>query len=78
MNTTTIIPKDIEYRESENLTNLGGFLMEYGNQRRVTMNAQLTDEEKRRALSYLLDQLAEASEKAGVYLWIRDTESAYS
>lgn len=71
--TTAHLPAGFKYRESERLTKLGGFLMAYGTQRRITMNAQLTDEEKSHGIRYLLDQLAQASEKQGVYLWIDDS-----
>lgn len=75
---TTLAQQGIEYRESTKLTNLGGFLMARGNRRRVTLSAQLTDDEKRRGLVYLLDKLAEASEQTGIYLWMSESEPAYS
>lgn len=69
---TTISTPNIDYRESENFTNLGGFLMVSSIRRRVTMSARLTDEEKQRGLLHLLDQLNAAGGKVGVYLWMND------
>lgn len=63
----------VEYRESDKLTTVGGFLMTLGSQRRITMSAQLSVAEKERGVAYLLRCLARAlPDTQQVFLW--DTE----
>lgn len=72
---STIQLDDIDYCESQNLTVLGGFLMIFKNQRRITMSARLTDEEKARGRAHLLDYLNKvAEEPAAMYLWVCNEE----
>lgn len=67
----------VDYRESDHLTNLGGFLMTYGNQCRITMSARLSTEEKARGMEYLIGHLDEmTSGKPGVYLWLASPEQS--
>jgi hypothetical protein len=66
---------DVEYRESDRLTTVGGFLMTFGSQRRITMSTQLSTDEKERGIAYLLRCLADApSHTQHVFLWGADDE----
>lgn len=70
LNPTSLLPKGVTYNESNQFTNLGGFLMFYGEQGVVTMSASLSDEEKMVGIKYLVNCLERTSqETAGVYLW---------
>lgn len=65
---------EVEYCERTSLVNLGGFLMSYKGQHRITLSAYLSDEEKLRAVEHLLECLLsklENSSKWEVYFWNR-------
>lgn len=63
-------PWNMKYSESEHLTHIGGFLMTYGKQCRVTLSTHLSKEEKVFGLKHLLACLAETPPgSASVHLW---------
>ena len=64
------LPWSLEYRESDRLRHIGGFLITYGSQCRVVLSASLPDGEKEHGLKYLLVRLADTPiGETGVYLW---------
>lgn len=64
---------DIEYCESQNLEMLGGFLMIFRNQRRITINARLSDQAKAYGRDHLLQYLTKVADApAAMYLWVCD------
>lgn len=67
---------DIDYRESNDMTLLGGFLMTFKNQRRITINARLTEEEKAQGLAHMLEYLERVGDTQVImYLWTADQET---
>lgn len=64
----------VEYRESQRLTRIGGFLMTYGAQSSIILSKKLTDNAKDRGHTTLLEQLYRTPiGKAGTTFWEPET-----
>lgn len=60
----------VEYRESERLTNISGFLMTADDVSCITISSHLSEDEKQRVREVLHDQLVKLpTGTSGVYLW---------
>jgi len=69
-------PWAVEQRESEALTRLGGFLMTYGDQSCLTLNARLSEADKARGREEILDRLTTTPTGiSSTVLWHPDTDS---
>lgn len=61
---------ELSFRESNDLSHIGGFLMTYGNQCSITLYAALDNIEKQQAQAYLLKRLKALSiHTATVFFW---------
>jgi hypothetical protein len=63
----------IEFRESDALTTIDGFLVTDGSSARLTVNAKLTEQEKQRGRMVMLKHLL-CNPGVGVYLWCNADE----
>lgn len=71
----TLDIKGVDYRESQNLTQVGGCLITLDGQRRITMSAGLPEEEKVRGIEHLLSYLDEIGPHSiGMYVWMSDSQ----
>ena len=60
----------VEYRESERLTHIDGFLMTYQDLSCITLSSHLNEADKARGRAWLLDRLAETNLGASdVHFW---------
>lgn len=63
----------IEQRESERLTNIGGYLMTYADLSCITLSKRLAETDKARGREVMLDRLMDTPVgTSGVYLWEPD------
>lgn len=71
--TSSILPDEVEYCESDLLTHFCGFLITVGDYHRITMSTGLTPEAKERGLAYLLGILSDPMRpEVGLHIWVGD------
>ena len=64
----SLFGQKMEYRESDTLSQIDGFLVTDGEQARVTLRKQLSEQDKARGKQALLERFM-ADGRPGVYLW---------
>jgi hypothetical protein len=65
----------VEYRESDDLNHIGGFLMTYRDESCITLSRQLSADDRARGREILLRQLTDtAVGTSGVRLWHPEDE----
>lgn len=71
--TLTDFLTDLDHQETQALSEVGAILVVYGSQRRLTLNAHLSQEDKDRALAYMRDRLGELVEgQPALHVWLPD------